>query len=309
MINLEKIWILVATLFGLVVCSTPLLAKGANDCGRAKQLYRMSLDETDADAQKTHLEQAVGICDQHALAWNNLGLIYENEEQFEKAELAYKKSNRYRPDLGAPLAGLGDIAMARGRFQDAAHWYEKFLAVLEQGLQSGDPQSLGPYEEEYRKKYQQAKLKWRIHKDSMTGVVSNTILTRSMRTIRIKKRPTKPIGPERLALNILFDFDSALLKLRGRAQLLELAKTMQSAELHYSRFEIEGHTDTYGSHEYNLDLSRRRSREVRAFLVSLGIAVERLEIRSLGETRPIISYGSMNEQAINRRVEFLKMGP
>ncbi len=309
MIKSEKIWIFFSALALLGVCSTPVSVYGANGCGRADDLFQMSTTQTDAAAQKSLLEEAVGLCPEHAPAWNNLGLIYEDEGQVDKAEAAYRKSNQYRPDLGAPLAGLGDIAMMQGRFREAAEWYEQFLAVISQGLQNGDPQGLGPYEEEYREKYEQARLKWGIHKDSMTGVVSKNTLTRAMRSIVVKKRPVKPLGPERLALSILFDFGSVTLKLRGRAQLAEIAASMLSDELRDNRFAIEGHTDTYGTYEYNLDLSRKRAEEVRAFLISKGVDVDRLAVRSLGKTRPIISSGSKDEQAVNRRVEFIKMEP
>ena len=115
--------------------------------------------------------------------------------------------------------------------------------------------------------------------------------------------------PERLSLYIYFDFNSSELKPQGRAQLIEMAQAMRSSEHRDRIFMIESHSDTTGPDEYNLDLSRRRAEAVRTFLVSRGIVLGRLEIEGVGEARPLVLTGNQEEQAINRRVEFLRLGP
>jgi outer membrane protein OmpA-like peptidoglycan-associated protein len=74
---------------------------------------------------------------------------------------------------------------------------------------------------------------------------------------------------------------------------------------------IEGHTDDVGDDAFNLDLSERRAANVRAALIELGVAAERLESRGMGETRPLtpITEGMRRRQqnrarSTNRRVEF-----
>ena len=137
---------------------------------------------------------------------------------------------------------------------------------------------------------------------------SNEVLSRGLQIISNEGRPPKPTGPERLSLYIYFDFDSADLKFQGRAQLSELANTMQSPGNGDRIFKIEGHSDTAGPDEYNLDLSLRRAEAVRQFLVSEGIEFDRLEVAGLGESRPLVPEGDTEKQAANRRVEFLRMG-
>lgn len=67
---------------------------------------------------------------------------------------------------------------------------------------------------------------------------------------------------------------------------------------------VEGHTDSQGDDDYNLDLSRRRAASVMAYLVRKGIDEGRLRAEGFGETRPIDSNETRDGRAANRRVEF-----
>jgi outer membrane protein OmpA-like peptidoglycan-associated protein len=75
------------------------------------------------------------------------------------------------------------------------------------------------------------------------------------------------------------------------------------------RVSVNGHADVRGTAEYNLDLSRRRADNIKAFLVAQGIAVERLETRGFGNTRPVDDNATEVGRAKNRRVEFLILYP
>ena len=68
---------------------------------------------------------------------------------------------------------------------------------------------------------------------------------------------------------------------------------------------IEGHCDERGTNEYNLALGERRARVARNFLVSQGIAAERIAIVSLGEERPACTERTEECWAKNRRDVFL----
>lgn len=295
-------------LFVLWFLIIPGTGLGADNCEKADELFRQSTQRADFVSQKSLLEQAIRLCPKHAQSLNNLGTIYETEGQLQKAKHAYKLADEYDPSLGAPLAGLGDIAMKQGRFQEATGWYEKFLIFLADQSQKGDPEGLSRYEEEYRVKYEKAKLKLQILEDSMSGVVSNKELTRGLKVVTVDEELSDSTGPERLSLYIYFGFNSTQLKPQGRAQLVEMAKTMRTSQNRDRIFMIEGHSDTLGSDEYNLNLSTRRAETVRSFLVSQGIVPNRLKVKGIGEARPLVLTGNPQEQAINRRVEFLRLG-
>ncbi|MBZ4419470.1 Ig-like domain-containing protein [Myxococcus sp. RHSTA-1-4] len=67
---------------------------------------------------------------------------------------------------------------------------------------------------------------------------------------------------------------------------------------------IEGHTDDQGNDAMNLDLSKRRAANVRAFLIEEGIAAGRLESEGYGETKPVDTNKTAKGRENNRRVEF-----
>jgi OOP family OmpA-OmpF porin len=70
------------------------------------------------------------------------------------------------------------------------------------------------------------------------------------------------------------------------------------------RVSIEGHTDNVGKEASNLRLSQKRAEAVRDYLVSKGIAAERLEAIGYGPTKPLMSNKTARGKAKNRRTEF-----
>lgn len=80
------------------------------------------------------------------------------------------------------------------------------------------------------------------------------------------------------------------------------ALTSQSPE---SKMVVEGHTDSQGAAAFNQDLSQKRAESVRAYLVSHGIASDRVRAQGFGLTRPIGDNASPEGRANNRRVEII----
>jgi outer membrane protein OmpA-like peptidoglycan-associated protein len=64
-----------------------------------------------------------------------------------------------------------------------------------------------------------------------------------------------------------------------------------------------GHTDSTGSEEHNMELSRNRALAVAQYLQGQNVALERLAATGYGETRPIASNDTPEGRAQNRRVE------
>jgi outer membrane protein OmpA-like peptidoglycan-associated protein len=71
---------------------------------------------------------------------------------------------------------------------------------------------------------------------------------------------------------------------------------------------IEGHTDSKGNPRANMTLSAGRAASVRTFLVSAGVAAERLTSSGFGDTQPIADNATAEGRAKNRRVQFNIMG-
>jgi len=72
-----------------------------------------------------------------------------------------------------------------------------------------------------------------------------------------------------------------------------------------SKIVVEGHTDSQGTESYNLDLSQSRAQAVRDYLVTRGIAADRISSQGFGATRPIADNKSAEGRANNRRVEIV----
>jgi OOP family OmpA-OmpF porin len=67
--------------------------------------------------------------------------------------------------------------------------------------------------------------------------------------------------------------------------------------------EIHGHTCWIGTEAYNQGLSERRATAVINYLVSQGVAKERLTMKGFGETKPAASNETREGRELNRRVE------
>lgn len=70
-----------------------------------------------------------------------------------------------------------------------------------------------------------------------------------------------------------------------------------------SLIDVMGHTDSTGSEQYNLDLSKRRAESVANYLSSRGVARARMETIGYGEQYPVADNTTESGRAQNRRVE------
>jgi peptidoglycan-associated lipoprotein len=74
------------------------------------------------------------------------------------------------------------------------------------------------------------------------------------------------------------------------------------------RILIEGHCDERGTEEYNQALGEKRALATREYLISQGIAVDRIDILSYGELRPAVEGSGESAWSRNRRCEFKVAG-
>lgn len=100
---------------------------------------------------------------------------------------------------------------------------------------------------------------------------------------------------------VFFDTDQTDLSSQARQTLDNQAQWL-SRYSQYS-FTIEGHADERGTREYNIALGARRAQSVREYLVSRGIAANRMRTISYGKERPVavcndISCWSQNRRAV-----------
>jgi peptidoglycan-associated lipoprotein len=106
--------------------------------------------------------------------------------------------------------------------------------------------------------------------------------------------------------DIHFDLDKADIREGDRQALSQNADVLKRFD--FLRVTIEGHCDERGSVEYNLALGERRSRAAYDYLVSLGVAPDRLKTVSYGKEIPLCSESNENCWARNRRAHFTITG-
>ena len=107
--------------------------------------------------------------------------------------------------------------------------------------------------------------------------------------------------------DILFDLNEATLKPQTQVVLAKLAGILLI--MPDRGLAIEGHTDSTGSAEYNLDLSQRRANAVLDFLQSQGLDAERLSAIGYGMQRPMADNSVEEGRQRNRRVEIVISEP
>ena len=117
------------------------------------------------------------------------------------------------------------------------------------------------------------------------------------------------VGPQiTISERIQFKSGGAELTERSEALLNQVALVIQ-AHPEIARIRIEGHTDSFGDREFNVDLAERRAWSVRGYLVERGVVAGRLFAKGFGSTRPVATNGTEAGRAKNRRVEFHVVAP
>lgn len=100
---------------------------------------------------------------------------------------------------------------------------------------------------------------------------------------------------------ILFGFDSSKLSPEAQINIAKMAETLKEYE--DTEILIEGHTDSAGSEDYNLELSEERAATVAKSLKRMGVKNSRIEKMGYGESMPVADNSTEMGREQNRRVE------
>jgi outer membrane protein OmpA-like peptidoglycan-associated protein len=106
--------------------------------------------------------------------------------------------------------------------------------------------------------------------------------------------------------DVLFDFNKYTLKPEAREKLAKISGIV----LAYPdlKLDIEGHTDSIGSDEYNQKLSEERAASVRGYLISSGVKPDNVAAVGLGKANPVADNSTATGRKLNRRVEMVVSG-
>lgn len=128
---------------------------------------------------------------------------------------------------------------------------------------------------------------------------------------RVRRAPSRATGDgiasqPSLELRVNFQYNSADLTEEGARQTEELGKALRTIleENQGSKFILVGHTDMFGSEQYNLSLSKDRAESVRAYLNrSFPDLAGSLRAEGAGKRYPLFDTSDEESQKLNRRVE------
>lgn len=104
---------------------------------------------------------------------------------------------------------------------------------------------------------------------------------------------------------ILFDVDRSELRPEAKTELTDLAGILKKYD--DTIILIEGHTDSTGPEEYNMQLSKRRAESVSHFLASQAVSPGRFSVIGYGEVQPVATNETTDGRQQNRRVELAIM--
>jgi len=115
-------------------------------------------------------------------------------------------------------------------------------------------------------------------------------------------------NPEFFKANTVhFEFDRATIRPTETSKIDGVVDYLKGHATH--AVQIEGHCDERGTEQYNLSLGERRALAVREYVVTAGIAAERVATISYGESKPVDSAHNEAAWVKNRRAEFVLLTP
>ncbi len=132
---------------------------------------------------------------------------------------------------------------------------------------------------------------------------TDTLATNKVNVLRNFDLVPIEVGAKLTLKNIYFNASKYDLKPESFPELDRLVTVMQSNPT--LQIKLEGHTDTIGDFDANVELSRNRVNAVKRYLVGKGIGAGRIETVGYGPSRPINTTRSLKERPENRRVEMV----
>ena len=142
----------------------------------------------------------------------------------------------------------------------------------------------------------------------VTGAVIGRKMDKQAEEMR-KKLPDAKV--ERVGEGIIVEFNEKILFGFDKSDLSPVSKKNLDKAISVlnkypdTNIEVQGHTDSKGTEDYNMTLSEKRSRNVSGYLSQKGVSSNRLSTKGYGKNAPKYDNDTESGRAQNRRVEFL----
>jgi outer membrane protein OmpA-like peptidoglycan-associated protein len=225
--------------------------------------------------------------------------LHEAKVALDRAEQAFQDD----PE-SANTVDLAYLALRRAQRAEyeakTADWQQRRVAAMNQANQAQAKAAEKAQTELASTKEQlQAERAARVAAETRTKDVLNQLVAANAAAVKEEPRGT------------VISLSGGVLFASGKSELLPGAQNSlgQIAEALSSQSDkkvvVEGHTDSKGTEESNLALSRSRAASVGTFLVSRGVPQDRVTTNGLGSSRPVADNATPEGRANNRRVEII----
>jgi outer membrane protein OmpA-like peptidoglycan-associated protein len=189
---------------------------------------------------------------------------------------------------------MADVSVALGDDMSAINAYEKGLE-----LEDGNKRAL--------KKLDVLRIK---HKARMGDMVTSEEVVTVMTTEDAQPYTKQSADGPLLSMQIPYERSSPALTETAKSLLDIVGWALRDVSLQGASFEVAGHTDSTGSKEGNLLLSKRRAEVVKEYLVQMHqVDASRLRVAGFGDSKPLAPNTTEANRAMNRRVDFRKINP
>jgi outer membrane protein OmpA-like peptidoglycan-associated protein len=283
----------------------------ASGCDKAREIYRQATSLLNYEERRTAFQQAVDLCPHFAEARVNLADSLENLATMHKndavkfnsfldlAATQYGEAIKSRSDLFPAYLGLGETLRVMGLYEQSQQAYSQALQ-----LKPGHPAAAAGLE-----KIRTIKS---LEKEGFKN--SDEIVTHFRKASENSGHGTLMGFRDETAIkdrvrfnNILFDeWSFRPTHPEAVRQLKEIGEALSSPELKDTSFVVEGHTDSRGGEERNMNLSAERAEAVKDYLIeNFKVDASRIQAQGFGFSRPRFPNDSPVNMAKNRRVELL----
>lgn len=297
---------------------------------KAAVLFNKAKSSSDNNQKKKLFKESITYCPSYA-AYYYLGGTYMQLNQFANANQAFENAKRLNPIEPDIYLAQGDACMELNDYGNAFLNYKVGLNLLGKSIPV------------YEKRLNEARIK--VVQYGADAALIKKVIKRGLEVKRSIGAQKNIVVSPSIDIRVEFDCDKDTLSTTGRKQADEIGKAI--TELYQERtrsigvsadnsaeepeqiepptqqeqvgtpppaarfsFKLIGHTDNRGTDAYNMDLSLRRARTVKFFLVSKYEIEERLiSITGHGEREPLIPNAKTEaEHRVNRRVEIVVTG-
>ncbi len=278
----------IRTLFlSLILLTGGTIARA--ECDQGRRFYDQALQTEDPHQRISLLKRSIDACERYG-PYFELGRAYMAAGDLEKAQIAFRNALKWAGSdgtLAQSYKALGLLAEKQGDEGEAVRNYRKFLGFYP------DPSDADLTEPVRRRM-----------KDLLLSRSRSIMSAKSIHASLMQQRRNFEVVPS-LDLYVRFDYDSDDLTSQGRIQADHLGRALSDPAYSGDTFRIIGHTDSQGDASYNQNLSERRARRVREYVLSyFPLKPHQIEIAGKGEEDLLIyPETSEDDYAINRRVQ------